>query len=60
MIESLLNDKNNLQSRIEQLVKEKKDETNYLNKCTKAIEEKYEIELKKNKEAWMASEKNRR
>lgn len=60
MIEALLQDKNVLQGKIEAIMSEKKDEKEWLNKQTKRIEEKYEIELKKNKDAWMASEKIRR
>lgn len=41
-------------------MRNQKDESTYLQKQNKIIEERYEIELKKNKDAWMASEKVRR
>ena len=41
-------------------MRNQKDESTYLQKQKKIIEERYEIELKKNKDAWMASEKVRR
>jgi len=60
MIEQLLKDKNALTARIEELLSDKKDENTYLTKQKKLMEESYQIELKKNKDAWLASEKVRR
>ena len=45
---------------MEDLMRTQKDENQYLQKQKKILEEKYEFELKKNKDAWMASEKTRR
>jgi len=47
-------------ARIEELLSDKKDENTYLTKQKKLMDESYQIELKKNKDAWMASEKVRR
>ena len=60
MIEQLLKDKNALTARIEELLSDKKDENTYLTKQKKLMKESYQIELKKNKDAWLASEKVRR
>jgi hypothetical protein len=60
MIEQLLKDKNALTARIEELLSDKKDENTYLTKQKKLMEQSYQIELKKNKDAWLASEKVRR
>ena len=37
-----------------------KDQDGYLERQKKVIEDKFNVEMKKNKEAWMASEKVRR
>jgi len=37
-----------------------KDQDGYLERQRKVIEDKFNVEMKKNKEAWMASEKVRR
>ncbi len=60
MIEALLKDKNQMQVKIEQLQSERKDTEQFLAKQKKICEERYEVELKKNKDAWQASEKLRR
>ncbi len=46
--------------KVESLLADKQDEKQYLDKAKKVIEDRYNVELKKNKDAWMASEKVRR
>lgn len=46
--------------KVESLLADKQDEKQYLEKAKKVIEDRYNVELKKNKDAWMASEKVRR
>lgn len=60
MIESLLKDKNALSEKIESLIAEKQDFNGELQKARRQIEERYDFEMRKNKEAWMASEKARK
>jgi hypothetical protein len=49
-----------LTEKVESLLADKQDEKQYLDKAKKVIEDRYNVELKKNKDAWMASEKVRR
>jgi len=60
MIETLLGDKQALQQKMDQMAAHMKDQDGYLERQRKVIEEKFNVEMKKNKEAWMASEKVRR
>jgi len=49
-----------LTEKVESLLADKQDEKQYLDKAKKVIEDRYNVELKKNKDAWTASEKVRR
>jgi uncharacterized protein YwgA len=60
MIEALLKDKNLLSEKIESMLAEKQDFNSELSKARKQIEERYDFEMRKNKEAWLASEKSRK
>lgn len=60
MIEDLLDDKKQLSAKIEELINSAKDQQHSVDKHKKVTEDHFTIELKKNKEAWVASEKVRR
>ena len=60
MIEDLLADKKALSGRVEELTDELKDQNHQKNRQQKVADDRLAVELRKNKEAWMASEKVRR
>jgi hypothetical protein len=60
MIEGLLEDKKKLYEKLEEFKNRIKDTDSQKEKIKKLYEEKLNIELKKNKEAWIASEKVRK
>ena len=60
MIEDLLADKRKLQGKLEEMTEELKDKHYQQDKAKKVADDRLNVELKKNKEAWMASEKVRR
>lgn len=60
MIEALLEDKRNLQESLESMAVRAEDMALLSEKQKKVLEERLQVELKKNREAWMASEKVRK
>ena len=60
MIESLLEDKRELQETMEKMHKKSQDDQQMADRQKKVLEEKLQVELKRNREAWMASEKVRK
>ena len=60
MIEDLLSDKKSLSENIAALTEELQDVNHQKTKQAKVQDDRLAVELKKNKEAWMASEKVRR
>lgn len=52
MIEDLLTDKKNLQGKLETVFKQQNDNNGFLEKQRKVIEDRYQVELRKNREAW--------
>ena len=60
MIEDLLADKKKLQGKLEEMTEELKDKHHQQDRAKKVADDRLNVELKKNKEAWMASEKVRR
>ena len=60
MLESLLEDKKSMQAQIEQLTKQLEDTQVSTEKQSKVLEERLGVELKKNRDAWVASEKIRK
>lgn len=60
MIEALLDDKRNLQESVEQITEKAKEMAISSEKQKKVLEDRLQVELKKNREAWMASEKVRK
>lgn len=60
MIESLLEDKRSLQENIENLTEKAQDIQLASEKQKKVLEDRLQVELKKNREAWLASEKVRK
>ena len=60
MIEDLLSDKKKLSARVEELLDTIKDLKHVNEKQKKVVDDRLGVELKKNKDAWVASEKVRR
>jgi 5-azacytidine-induced protein 1 len=60
MIESLLEDKRTLHENIEKITEKAQDIQVTSEKQKKMLEDRLQVELKKNREAWMASEKVRK
>jgi len=60
MIEALLDDKKSLQESVEKMAERADDIAVSSEKQKKVLEDKLQVELKKNREAWMASEKVRK
>jgi 5-azacytidine-induced protein 1 len=60
MIEALLEDKRALQESVEQVTEKAQDLQMSAEKQKKVLEERLHVELKKNREAWLAAEKVRK
>ena len=60
MIEALLEDKKDLSGKVDQLIDQIKDTERQLERQKTVIDDRLAVELKKNRDAWMASEKVRR
>lgn len=60
MIEALLEDKRQLQESVEKIQEKMKEAQVAQEKQRKVLEDRLQVELKKNKDAWMASEKIRK
>lgn len=60
MIEDLLQDKKNLSAKVEELIHQMQENAVRMEKQTKWQDERLQVELRKNKEAWQASEKVRK
>lgn len=60
MIEDLLQDKKTLSAKVEELIQAEKETVVQMEKQKKWQDERLQVELRKNKEAWMASEKVRK
>ena len=60
MIEALLEDKRALQESVEQVTEKAQDLQMSAEKQKKVLEERLHIELKRNREAWLAAEKVRK
>jgi len=60
MLENLLDDKKNMQAQIEQLQEKLRETTSGSEKQAKVMEDRLQVEIRKNKEAWVASEKVRK
>ena len=60
MIESLLADKQELSQKVEDLIEAVKSREKAIDKQKKVVDDRLAVELKKNKDAWIASEKVRR
>lgn len=60
MIESLLEDKKDLSDKVDNLCDQIKESERQLDKQKNVVDDRLNVELKKNRDAWMASEKVRR
>ena len=60
MIESLLSDKKDLSQKIEELIDTVKARDKALERQKKVVDDRLGVELKKNKDAWIAAEKVRK
>ena len=60
MIEALLEDKRQLQDSMEKMQDKMKEAQQTQDKQMKVLEDRLQVELKKNRDAWMASEKIRK
>ena len=60
MIESLLADKQDLSKKVEDLIETIKGRDKALDRQKKVVDDRLQVELKKNKDAWVAAEKVRK
>ena len=60
MIESLLADKKALSEKLEQMADKSKDVEREKEKLKTVLEQRFQVELKKNKDAWVAGERVRK